>query len=106
MQDFMCITDTINSMKTTLDEIQTILDNTYSSVFMLETVMFDENNWSGESQLVGAAFMSLVTQYHALLAGAGEGPVKQASDGLQNYMNKDAVFYDEWEEYQEVLSMW
>lgn len=105
MQEFKCVTETISSIIPKLDEVQTILDNTYSNMFMLQTVLFNDENWKGESRLVGEAFMDLVTQYHALLAGGGEGPVKQASDALQKYLEKDAVFYDEWEEYQEVLSM-
>ena len=55
----------------------------------------------GESQLAGTAFLDLVVQYHAKFAQE-EGPVVQASTTLQNYLDKDAVFYDIWTEYQDL----
>lgn len=105
MQDFKCITSDIYMIKRELDEIQEILDETCKNAFQVQANLSAPENWAGESQLVGAAFMDIVTQYHKLLSGDGAGPVKEASDGLQNYLNKDEVFYDEWSEYQEIKSM-
>ncbi|MDO4304190.1 MAG: hypothetical protein Q4D94_09765 [Bacillota bacterium] len=105
MQDFKCVTNDIYNIKKELDEIQVLLDETYKNAIQVQANLSEPAVWAGESQLVGAAFMDLVTQYHKLLAGDGAGPVKEASDGMQNYLDKDEVFYDEWSEYQEIKSM-
>lgn len=105
MQDFKCVTSDIKEIKKVLDEIQTLLDESYKEALSVQADLESPDNWMGEAQLVGAAFMDLVTQYHKLLAGDGAGPVKEASDGMQNYLDKDEVFYDEWSEYQEIKSM-
>ncbi len=105
MQDFKCVTGDIKEIKKVLDEIQTLLDETYKNAALVQAALENPDNWSGEAQLVGVAFMDIVTQYHHMLSGDGEGPVKEASDGLQNYLDSDDVFYDEWNEYQEVKSM-
>lgn len=105
MSEFKCVTSTISTIKEVLDEVQRILENTYSQALNVQTALTDSNNWNGSAQLVGAAFLDLVVQYHALLAGDGEGPVAQASKALQKYLDCDAVFYDEWIEYQDIMNI-
>lgn len=105
MDNFKCVTDTISSIKASLDEIQAILGDTHTSASNILTDLSDNRKWAGEAQLVGTAFMDLVVQYHGILAGDGSGPVQQASEGLKNYLDKDSSFYEEWQEYQDVLSM-
>jgi len=105
MKDFKCVTDDLYNIKKELDEIQTILDDAYKKAMQVKNDLSSPEIWSGESQLVGDAFMDLVTQYHYMLSKDGAGPVKEASDGLQNYLDKDDVFYEEWSEYQEIKSI-
>lgn len=101
MADFKCVTDSISTMKTTLDEIQTTLEDTYATARAVQANLSDMSNWMGASQLVGAAFLDLVVQYHAKFAQE-EGPIVQASTTFQNYLDKDDIFYDIWDEYQEL----
>lgn len=105
MADFKCVTDTISTLKTTLDEIQTLLEETYTKAESVQGNLNDAANWKGESQLVGAAFLDLVVQYHAKLAPTEDGPVVQASKSLQDYLDVDETFYENWEDYQELESI-
>lgn len=102
MADFKCVTDTISSIKTTLDEIQTILEDTYAKASNVQVQLTDTKNWAGEAQLVGVAFLDIVVQYHQMFAPGEDGPVAQASQALQNYLDRDAVFYENWDEYQDL----
>lgn len=105
MSEFKCVTGTISTIKEALVEVQGILENTYSQALNVQAALTDSNNWNGSAQLVGAAFLDLVVQYHALLSAEGEGPVAQAIESLQKYLDNDAVFYEEWIEYQDIMNI-
>ena len=99
MSDFKGSADTISSIKETLDLIQTTLEDTLTQAETVETTLNDEMIWAGEAQLVGAAFLDLVVQYHEKLAPAEDGPVSQASKHLQQYLDTDEVFYENWQDH-------
>ena len=103
MQDFKCVTEAISEMKTLVDEIQELLDSTYTKASEVFTAASNSSSWNGDAQKAGVAFLDLTMQYHAKLAG-GEvsGPVMQASEDLQKYLDSDGTFYDEWPEYQDL----
>lgn len=102
MADFKCVTDTINTLKTTLDEIQTIMEDTYGKARTVQAHLNDTKNWAGEAQLVGAAFLDIVVQYHGMFVPEEDGPLVQASQALQDYLDRDAVFYENWSDYQDL----
>lgn len=104
MADFKCVTDTISNLKMTLDEVQTIIEDTYGKAREVQGELTNVNNWSGEAQLVGAAFLDIVLQYHQMFA-LEDGPVPQASKALQNYLDRDEVFYENWDDYQDLSSI-
>lgn len=99
MSDFIGTADTISAIKETLDIIQTTLVDTLTRAEAVERALNDETIWAGEAQLVGAAFLDLVVQYHEKLAPAEEGPVSQASKSLQEYLDADDVFYENWQDH-------
>lgn len=105
MADFKCVTDTISNLKMTMDEVQTILEDTYGKAREVQRELTNANNWSGEAQLVGAAFLDIVLQYHQMFATEEGGPVAQASKALQNYLDRDEVFYENWDDYQDLSSI-
>lgn len=107
MIDFRGVSSSINGIKEQLDSIQKTLMNTYESVVEIKEMLSDENNWVGESQLVGTAFFDLVIQYHEMLVGQqdGNGPIQQASDAFEEYKNNNIEFYGNWNEYQEIKKM-
>ena len=106
MADFRCVTSTISTIKDTLEEVQNILTDTLTQVRNVQGILQAPENWQGEAQLVGAAFMDLVMQYHEKLeSGEGGGPVSEAIDSLQEYLDNDSVFYDEWEDYRELSNI-
>lgn len=102
MSDFKGTAETISAIKETLDIIQTTLEDTLTRAQTVERALNDETIWAGEAQLVGAAFLDLVVQYHEKLAPAKEGPVSQASKSLQKYLDADDVFYDNWQDHKDL----
>lgn len=99
MSDFRGAADTISTIKRSLDIIQITLEDTLKRAEAIERALNDETIWAGEAQLVGAAFLDLVVQYHEKLATGKEGPVSQASESLQKYLEADDVFYESWEDH-------
>ncbi|MCM1040672.1 MAG: hypothetical protein NC314_04340 [Roseburia sp.] len=99
MADFKGTADTISTIKETLDMIQTTLEDTLTRAETIQSTLNDETIWAGEAQLVGAAFLDLVVQYHEKLAPAEDGPVSQASKSLQEYLDTDDVFYENWQDH-------
>lgn len=105
MADFKGKADTISAIKETLDIIQTTLEDTLTRAKAVEQTLNDETIWAGEAQLVGAAFLDLVTQYHEKLSPAEEGPVSQASKSLQAYLDADDIFYENWQDYVDLMGI-
>ncbi len=99
MADFKGNANTISEIKATLDSIQTTLEDTLTRAEAVESTLYDDTIWAGDAQLVGAAFLDLVVQYHEKLALEEGGPVKQASESLQEYLDTDEVFYENWQEH-------
>ena len=99
MTDFKGNADKISEIKETLDSIQTTLEETFRRALTVKRTLNDETIWAGDAQLVGAAFLDLVSQYHEKLAWEQGGPVKQASESLQEYLDTDEVFYESWQDH-------
>lgn len=105
MEDFRCVTETISEIKTIVDEMQELLYSAYEKALVLQGEMSDVNKWDGEAQKAGVAFMDLTLQYHTALANPDGGPLVQAGEALQKYLDKDSVFYQEWEAYQNIKAV-
>lgn len=105
MVDFKGSADTISSIKATLDSIQSTLEGTLARAKEVEQQLLDENIWAGDAQLVGTAFLDLVVQYHEKLAPEKEGPISLASKALQEYLDNDAAFYENWQEHVELMGI-
>lgn len=107
MDNYNCVRENMAQMCQQFREIQQTLDNTYRNAKILYAELSAENqtNWNGKSCLTACAFMDLTMQYHNLLAGGGEGAVKEAQRALENFFSEDNVFYSDWEEYTEILSI-
>lgn len=102
MDEFRCVTDTIFNIKQSLTEIHEILFGALTLAQTVEKRVNDPNNWQGEAQLVGAAFLRLVVMYHGLLS-TEEGyfdPILEAIETLEEYLSHDGDFYTNWEEHQ------
>lgn len=99
MADFKGSADTISTIKETLDTIRTTLEDTLTKAEAVQTTLNDETIWAGEAQLVGAAFLDLVVQYHEKLAPTEDGPVSRASESLQEYLDTDDTFYENWQDH-------
>ena len=54
------------------------------------------------SQQTGMAFLDLTMQYHKSLAG---DPLSQAQAALEKYLSANQIFYDNWEDYQELRKL-
>lgn len=104
MADFKCVTDTISEIKDVLDKVQEILEDTYNQALDVQGALTNQENWSGEAQLVGAAFLDLVVQYHGKLSPE-MAPINCARRALYQYLLRDESFYEEWSEYQDIMSM-
>lgn len=104
MADFRCVTDTISEIKESLNEVHNALAETLQQAKHIQATLADPNVWQGESQLVGSAFLDLVVLYHGLLSTEDgySGPILEAMDTLQEYLDHDGAFYEEWKEYQEL----
>ncbi len=105
MSEFKGTADAISAIKKTLDIIQTTLEDTLTRAEEVQRSLNDETVWAGEAQLVGAAFLDLVVQYHGKLAPAEEGPVSQASKSLQEYLDADDIFYENWQDYVDLMGI-
>ncbi len=105
MEDFRCIQNKFVTVKDGLTEIHDLMTDTYQKAVKLKLAMDDVNIWDGEAHLVAMAFADLTLQYHGLLAEQGEDPIKQACEAMEKYLDADDVFYDEWEDYQEILKI-
>ncbi len=101
MEDFKCVTDTLFPIMRELRAIQNELDSSLAEAKNVLEETRDNELWNGEAALVGRAFLDLVVKYHSQLAGeTGESPVEQAYTGLDEYVQANSLFYDEWSEYQ------
>lgn len=110
MQDFRCVTDTISTIKTQLDEIQSALESTLTEAGSIKGELEKESVWTGQAQLVGIAFLDIVVQYHNQLTfgnkdSGGTGAVEQASVAFENYMKNNADFYDGWDQFNQVTKI-
>lgn len=105
MSEFKGTASVISEIKEKLDIIQATLENTLKRAEAVEKTLNDETIWAGEAQLVGAAFLDLVVQYHEQLAPAEEGPVSQASKSLHEYLGADDGFYETWQEHVELMGI-
>lgn len=105
MEDFKCVYDDFLAIKNSLMELHDVLTDTYNKAAELQQAMNDTEKWDGEAHLVAMAFMDLVVQYHGLLAEQGDDPVRQAYEDMQKFLDADDVFYDGWQDYQELLKV-
>lgn len=105
MQDFKCERAKMEQIKADLEEVNTVLTETYNKILELKTAMEDKESWSGQAHLVGLAFLDLTRQYHELLTENGKAPVKQACEDLEKYFQVDDAFYGEWADYQEMMGV-
>lgn len=107
MADFRCVTDTIVNIKKSLTEIHETLLDAFTQAQTVEESVNNPNNWQGEAQLVGAAFLHLVVTYHGLLSTVDGNfdPILEAIETLEEYLEHDGEFYANWEEYQEVAGI-
>ena len=102
MQDFFCETDAIAEIKDKVIGIKEILDSTYEKAEAVMQSVSDEKIWNGMSQQTGMAFLDLTRQYHKSLAG---DPLSQAQAALEKYLSANQIFYDNWEDYQELRKL-
>lgn len=101
MDEFRCVTQTIKDIQDTLDELQAALTDTLLLAKNVQAAITNPENWQGEAQLVGAAFLDLVIQYHEKLSsGKKGGPVDEAIETLKEYLTNDNDFYSQWSEYK------
>lgn len=103
MQDFKCETDSIYPIMRKLLTIQGDLEENLSKAETVLHAIKCDKAWVGESALVGAAFLDLVVKYHSRLTGIeGDSPIMQAYEGMDEYIQANNSFYDEWAEYQAI----
>lgn len=105
MQDFKCVTPDISTIIGKIDEMQGKLQDAENLAKEVMNGINDPNNWYGEAQQVGAVFLDLTLQYHCMISDAENGPLVMAKKAFEDYLNRDAVFYDEWSEYQKLLQI-
>ncbi len=105
MQDFKCVIEDMESIQKDLDTIQSTLESTLEEAAAIYSEVESGDDWAGEAQLVGTAFMDLVVQFHRKLAEHEGGAVNQASEAFQNYIKNDEIFFTDWTAYQDVLLM-
>lgn len=105
MEDFRCIRSKFETVKSSLTEIHDLLTDTCKKAEELQQAMGDTGNWDGEAHQAAMAFLDLIVKYHGLLADGGEDPVNQACKAMEKYLAADDTFYDEWEDYQELLKV-
>ena len=96
MQDFFCETDAIAEIKDKVIGIKEILDSTYEKAEAVMQSVSDEEIWNGMSQQTGMAFLDLTMQYD---------PLSQAQAALEKYLSANQIFYDNWEDYQELRKL-
>ena len=86
MENFKCETHSLFSIMRNLEEIKASLDSSLADAEKIFTEISDKDLWSGETALVGRAFLDLVVKYHSLLAGTtGESRVGRAYKGCNAY---------------------
>lgn len=101
MDDFRCVTETISDIQDTLIEIHGTLSDLLTQARSVQAILTNPENWQGDAQLVGTAFLDLVVQYHEKLdSGEGGGPVSEAIASLNEYLEHDENFYKQWTDYQ------
>jgi len=105
MDEFKGVEDTICDIKGTLDVIQTTLEDTLTRAQTVMGILNDKTVWAGEAQLVGAAFLDLVVQYHEKLAHEEGGPVIRAAESLQEYLDSAEAFYENWQHHVELMGI-
>lgn len=105
MQDFKCVTANISTVIEKFNEMQEKLLAAETLAKEVKEGINDPNNWQGESQQVGDVFLNLTLQYHGMISDAENGPLVMASKAFDDYLSRDTVFYNEWDEYQKLLQV-
>lgn len=105
MQNFKCVTPDINTAITKLTQMQTKLQEAEALAQEVWTGINDPCNWSGEAQQVGNVFLDLTLQYHGMISDAENGPLVMARKAFDDYLTRDGVFYNEWNEYLELVKI-
>lgn len=102
MENFRCVTETIHDIREELVEIHLAMLDALAQAETAQRTLDNPNNWQGEAQLVGAAFLSLVVAYHRKLStpDGDTDPILEATETLQEYLDHDSVFYEQWKEHQ------
>lgn len=99
---FMCSEEKMKTMQTDLEEIQTIISEVHSLGQELLKQIESREDWEGQANKTGAAFLSLAVEFNRQLGSAEGGPVQEAYEGIKEYFDHEDLFYEEWEEFQEV----
>lgn len=99
MDNFKCVTDSFSTIKSSLDNIKTNLSDANTKASALYTSIESTTGWQGEAKDAALAFLDLTLQYNDALIG----PVEQAVEAFQKYLDADGTFYDEWTEYQDMI---
>ncbi len=105
MNTFRCDTEELQKMGETLDRIHYLLSAAQKEGRKLHHAIKDEQVWEGDAHLAGVAFLDLVLKYHEAIANGEKdmGPVKDANQKIQDYLERDEEFYDVgWMAYKEV----
>lgn len=101
MADFRCVTETIYNIRKELVDVHLAMLDALTLAKGVQESLDNPDNWQGEAQLVGTAFLRLVIAYHEKLStDSGDDPILEATETLQEYLDNDEEFYKTWVEHQ------
>jgi hypothetical protein len=105
MVNFKCDTDWIEGAKTKVSDLHNLIEEVHLLGSELLKKIESGDEWQGSANVAGASFLSMTVELNRLLGSASGGPIKEAEEGIGEYIDNDSAFYDEWYDYQEVKKL-
>lgn len=103
MQNYYCDEEMILQIKNDLSMVKEQLMTQHQIAESLQYKIESGDEWEGEANKIMAAYMDLVVQYHAKLAGVDKAdPLQESVDALDAFLQVSEDFYDSWTLFQEM----
>lgn len=99
---FKCDGAAMKGILEQMEEVQSILQETYSDGSIILGEIQSKTAWTGDAQKTMEAFLDLVVQYHKDLGAGDSTPVAEAVDALEKLQNNLSKFYGGWTEWSDL----
>ncbi len=99
---FECHGSVMKNVLEKVEQIQDILQETYSAGNSVLGDIQSKTAWTGDAQKTMEAFLDLVVQYHGDIGNGGGTPVAEGAEALMELQDHLGEFYEGWEEWKDL----